>query len=397
MLAFRYQALNSDQQLVDGELTADSVDAAIAQLRGAGLDLQSISLVSQSPASAILTTAPIDSSDVERSAILAHMHRVIEQSKPITPALRAYAEEMPRGRRRRQLSAVIDVLERGDAAAATAALAALPEYWVPLLSAATLSRDPERVLREFVAESRRADELRRQWRLALAYPLFIAAFALAVLVALSFIFIPIFRALFSDWGLQLPTITRVIMELASAITNGQTLIFLLGCVGLGALLWYGRRFVPESLRSSIADRFSPLFVRQMAIARFAHFTADLLEGGLALPDALRVAGHTTRKQSLRIAAWRLAHEMARGTFQQLSSSPLTATVSHALITDLSTPSRIHLLREISNCHADRARIRLSWTRGFIEPVGICIVGGLVGLVVVALFLPLVSLVDALSR
>ena len=95
-------------------------------------------------------------------------------------------------------------------------------------------------------------------------------------------------------------------------------------------------------------------------------------------------------------SWRFANEMASGVTLQSHVYPLTATVLHALNAGISTPARIRLLREISNCYADRVRIRLSWTRGFIEPVSILIVGALVAVVVIALFLPLVSLINALS-
>jgi type II secretory pathway component PulF len=63
---------------------------------------------------------------------------------------------------------------------------------------------------------------------------------------------------------------------------------------------------------------------------------------------------------------------------------------------MSETSRIRLLREISACHADRARLRLSWSSGIIEPITICAVGIVVGLMVLALFLPLVKLIEGLT-
>jgi type II secretory pathway component PulF len=63
---------------------------------------------------------------------------------------------------------------------------------------------------------------------------------------------------------------------------------------------------------------------------------------------------------------------------------------------MSATSRIRLLREISACHAERGRLRLSWASGIIEPITICIVGIVVGLTVLALFLPLVKLIEGLT-
>jgi type IV pilus assembly protein PilC len=402
MPVFHYQALNAERSVLTGEVTADSVAAAVADLQAAGLTIQSISLVSAAAeqATATMSTAPASktaAATADADILRGHMARVLEQGKLIVSALAAYAQEMPRGRRRRQLQTVVEVLNRGDAAEAASTLSVLPEYWIPLLSAAALSHDPGRLLREFLDDSRRTDEINRQWWLTLAYPLFIVLMALAVFAALSFVVMPVFISIFHDFDLNLPVLTRVVVGLATSFTSGKmlfaapfSLLFLLLLIAC----W---KLVPAIFRSTIADHINWPFGHTSAIARFARFTADLLEGGLELPDALRIAGHATKRADVRAAATSLAAATAAGAALPPPSLPLTAAVLYALRADIAAPSRIHLLREISNCHAARARIRLSWTRGFIEPLSICVVGALVGLIVVSLFLPLILLIDGLCR
>ena len=75
---------------------------------------------------------------------------------------------------------------------------------------------------------------------------------------------------------------------------------------------------------------------------------------------------------------------------------LTATVLYALRTEMPAATRVRLLSEIGVCHGERARRFLSWTHGIIEPLAIAAVGLVVGATVLALFLPLVSLVQGLS-
>jgi type IV pilus assembly protein PilC len=59
-------------------------------------------------------------------------------------------------------------------------------------------------------------------------------------------------------------------------------------------------------------------------------------------------------------------------------------------------ARIRLLREVGHCHAERARTRLSWTRGLMEPLAICAIALVVGFTVLGLFLPLIALVQGLA-
>jgi type IV pilus assembly protein PilC len=364
------------------------------------LVVQSISLVTvaQSPPFRQIDqpAVPAASTDEINTALRVHMTHVLEQGKQIAPALAAYAEEMPRGRRRRQLQTVVGVLNRGDAAEAANTLSQLPEYWIPLLSAASSSRDAGRVLREFLDDSRRSDELYRQWWLTFAYPLFIIAMALAVCMALSYIVIPVFASIFHDFRMQLPGATLVVLLLSSILASPKLFFVAPFSLILVALVIAGWKLLPAVFRSTIADRISWPIGRTSAIARFTRFTADLLEGGLELPDALRIAGDATKRRDVRIAASSLAAETAAGAAPSPGSLPLTAAVLFALRTNLATSTKIRLLREISNCLATRARIRLSWTRGIIEPLSICVVGAIVGAIVISLFLPLIYLIKGLS-
>jgi len=411
MAKFRYQALNADQRLLVDELEAEGVSQAIAQLEARGLTVLSIGYATPESSSrsvempaasatreASTSRAAPPEAGIEQAALQLHMNRVIERSRAIVPALHAYAQEMPSGRRRRQLSTVLRILERGDAAEAATALQALPAYWIPLLSAATSSRDPGRVLREFLTESQRADELRRQWWQTIAYPLFVACIAAAVITALSFLVIPIFYEIFVGFDLELPQFTLLVVTLASWITSGRILFVIVALLVAGFLLFQARRLVPEPIGVWFDDRFGTPFGRTTAIARFSQFTADLLEAELNTPDVLRIAGFAINSSRVRRGAWRLAKAIElRGELELQAYRPLlTATVLHALTADMATPSRIRLLREVSGSYAQRARARLSWTRGIIEPIAIVVIGVIVGGTVIALFLPLITLIQGLS-
>jgi type II secretory pathway component PulF len=145
------------------------------------------------------------------------------------------------------------------------------------------------------------------------------------------------------------------------------------------------------------DHVGVRFGRATAIARFAQFTADLLEADLTPPNAVRLAGIAAGSPPLRRAAWRAARDLESGgdVARPANRNLLTATVLHALAGPQHA-SRIRLLREICAAYAERARVRLSWTHGIIEPLAILAIGLIVGLTVLALFLPLVSLIQGLA-
>jgi type II secretory pathway component PulF len=211
--------------------------------------------------------------------------------------------------------------------------------------------------------------------------------------------IPDFRGIFVEFNLELPGLTRWMLAVSDWLSSWGLLTIAALLILFALSLLNSRRLLPSSAFAWLGDRFRPSFGRRTAVARFTRFTADLLDAGVNMPDALRIAGFTTSRSGLQRAAWRLASDLESGAHvaQRSYQRPLTATVLRAITADMPTASRIRLLREISSCHAERVRVGLSWTSGIIEPMAIVLVGLVVGLTVLALFVPLVKLVEGLSQ
>ncbi len=402
MVKFYYQALDADRRPVSGELESDDLQQAIAALTARGLTVQSIEQVAPDSWSRPVQRSSRDAKragiDVEREVLRGHLARVRSDGAAIAPALRAYAQQMPRGRQRRELLTLIRVLERGHLDEAERAFRKLPEYWIPLLSAAASSRDPGRVLLGFLEESQQADELRRQWWLTWAYPLVVACLAAAVVVSICVLIVPGFGEIFQEFGLQLPGLTRLILRLSEWINSAWTAVVVGILIVVGALAAYAAHWLPWSMLGWLPDRLRMPFGRTTAIARFTQFLSDLLEAGLAVPDALRIAAVSSRRWRFRRAAGRLADQIesdADVPFEDYEHV-LTATALYALQSEMPAGSRIRLLKEISQSYTERAHARLSWTRGVLEPIAILAIGLAVGLIVLALFLPLVKLVEGLD-
>lgn len=327
----------------------------------------------------------------------AHLRRVLERGKLIVPALRAFRDELPAGRRR-QIEDVIGVLEQGDLQEAMAAVRTLPDYWIPLLSATTSTNDHERLLREFMEESQKAAALRRQWWLVMSYTMVVLAIAALVIVMFAFLIVPTFRDIFNDFEVELPSLTVVVLNVAHWITSGQVLIAA-GIVAVAALLIrIAFRAVPQSVRNWWTDRWGTRIGRSTHTARFCYFMADLLETGMSVQDAVQIAGVACKQSRLQ----RRASEITKVLEPQMEAAALVKpprdshVLTHTLTSDMPTASRICVLRELGSSYLDRIRFRVAWASGVFEPLAICLVGALVGLTVVGLFLPLVKLVQSLT-
>jgi len=400
MPTFNYQALNAERQQVSGELEADAVQDAISQLESRGFTIQSIGLAGPTPPLAATRKAPTDSASasnrIESKFLRTHLTKVVERGKLLLPALRALSKEVGPGKRRDELNSLVHILEQGDADDAEKAFGALPEYWIPLLSAALSSNEPGRVLQQFIKESQRSDELRRQWKLTLAYPIFVFLLAGAVLTLLSVVVIPSFRAIFAGFNIQLPGITSASLAIANLVSYTWPFVLIV-CVALLIALALASGHWPAQ-GSGFSRSALAIVGTSTAVARISQFMADLLEAGLSVPETLQVASQLASKKRFRTALNSLAVQLQQNPKMALhvkAPSRMT-TVFHALRADIPAASRIQLLRELSQSYTEKARLRLSWTRGIIEPVAILFIGSIVAIVVFSLFLPLIKLLNGLA-
>jgi type II secretory pathway component PulF len=334
-------------------------------------------------------------------AVHNQLARVLELGKPLAPALRAYAAELPLGGYRRQLRQLADGLEEGGPPESLLAKGRIAEHWVPFLCSAAAAGDPTEVLDRLLCESRRASDARRTWLRVLAYPLVLLGIVLFVLVLFSGLIAPVFEEIFTDFGTQLPGITLVVINLSRSIRATGGMVLVVPVAAIVALGVAARYLLPTAVGEATIDCI-PLIgrpLRMAALSRFTQDLADLLDGGVALPETLRIAGRTSRREGLRASASRLASfvESGRG---DLSDSPASArfptTILHALESDFSPTGRAALLRELSSMYDEQARNRASWVSGFLQPAFICLIGVLVGVLFLAILAPLFSLISNLS-
>ena len=400
MSRFHYQALNADQQLVFGELEADSVAGAIEQLESRGLEVQSIGFSkgdapphfpSKSALSPLKNAAHLPSEEESDAMLRSYLARALERAKPLTPALLAYASELPAGHRRQAMSELCRLVDHGDAAAAERAFDEAPELWAPLIAGAVPTSDNGQLLNEFIAELHQIGQSRRQWWRLLAYPLFLIGCALLVLLMLAIMVVPTFQSVFDDFDLELPLLTVWIVRISAWLAATRHLV--LSAIGLLALAAAVHLVGPK-----LGEFFGAWWGRSTSLAIFARSAGDLLAGSVPLSDALCIAGRAAGAAPIRRASRRLAWLVDRGNGVAAAplQKPLSATVVLAATTPMPEAARAKLFQTIGECYADRSRSTLSWSQGLLGPLTIFAVGFVVAIVALSLFLPLVAMTNNLT-
>lgn len=398
MLEFLYKATRSDGTSVTGEVAATTLAEAIAELESRGLSIESIRL--STAGDAMESSAQFESpAKLQPVPLESHFVTAIERKEVLVPALTALASEMPAGRGRQEIYRLAAALR--DARTSTdLRRSKIAIEWLPMLVKGFNAESSTRRLSEVISQASRESHYRSQRRRQLVYPFSVFLLALALLLFLAVAIVPTFDDMFSDFGLMLPTPTRLVMFLSNEIRFHFLRFMTLGILLATAIYAGGRIWTHYAITTQLFGVFTAGNTSSLsAMSSLTSQLAELLSINLSLPDALWIAGQSCQHYHFKNVAEQLARD-AHDQTAPLSQSPVAhnfpANVIRALESGADGKPHIGLLRELSSLYGDRANRRVDWSTGAFAQFAIVIVGLTVGFVVIALFAPLLSMVTSLS-
>lgn len=392
---YHYIAIGPDARRVAGAIQAGSVTEATAALEGQGLRVQSISVADDAPQT-VKDQAVAGPKVV--SPLAPPIEQLLSRRADLVPALRAYAADAAPASIRSPVQKLAAAIEGQDARAIEACVTRAPACAIPLLGAVAAGRTAAEIVSVFDEQARAAAELKRQGRWRLAYPATLVGIGMLVLLIVSATAGSTYRSLFDEFGLAIPIGTQLVLALLDAFASGRAFLWL----AIGSLAVYGVRrsagFLPVRLLH-LCELLAPFRLgKSLTVGRLAEYTSCLIEAGLARGEAVRIAGAATGRLTLADSARRFADHLQPGgpEISTTQHQGLTAPVAYALTADLSQSARVRLMREIAACHSDTARLRMPYRSGYMGPITLLLVGLFVLFVVLALFAPVIALIDSLN-
>ncbi len=239
-----------------------------------------------------------------------------------------------------------------------------------------------------------ADSLRRQVKGAMVYPIVVFVFAMAVLTAMLLFIVPQFAAIFKDFGGELPKLTQYTVG-ASDIMKERWYIVFGGMFG-GFTLF--KRWKASAGGRRIWERFTlrlPMkvgdIVQKIALARWSRTLSALTGAGVPLLLALDVTGKTSGNAVVEetmddVIASVKAGGTITGPLKQSTVFP--AMVTHMVAVGEETGQMEEMLGKIADFYEDQVDAAVKSLTSIIEPIMIILIGGIVGFVVISMYLPM---------
>jgi type IV pilus assembly protein PilC len=329
---------------------------------------------------------------------------MIDAGLPLVQCLELLAKEEPDKRLAAAIDAVRVDLEAGSslADAMQKRSYAFDALFTNMVAAGEAGGILDVILKRLSTFIEKQAKLISQVRSAMIYPIAVLSIAAIVVTVIMVKVVPTFTTLFEGLGAQLPLATRVVIYISKKTIVALPFVV----VGLFGGIYLLRRYYRTPAGRFRIDAMllrMPLIgkiFRKIAVARFCRTLSTLLSSGVPILNGLDITAKTSGNAIIEGAIMKVRAQIERG---DTVASPLKAAgvfppmVSQMIGAGESTGALDTMLAKIAEFYEDEVDVAIAGLLTILEPLLICVLGVIVGAIVIAMYLPLFDLISQLSK
>ena len=419
MPTFVYEAMNNVGQPVKDQVDAATSEEAISKVRALGYFPTKIKEKAAKAAAGPTAAAPAAAAGgtARRQAagrvsikllttFTRQLSTLIDAGLPILRSLRILEQQQKPGPMRLACRVVANDVEGG--ATLSEAMARHPKcfdrLFVNMVRAGELGGVLDVILQRLADFMEKSQTLKRKVKGAMIYPIAVITFALLIVLGLMIFVVPAFETIFSDMGEKLPGVTRMLLSLSKWIKDQFGWLVILS---MPAGIWLvikllkmsegGRYFVDKAkLSMPIMGRI----VSKTSVARFSRTLGTLLTAGVPILEALQITRETSGNEVYAKALISVHDGIREG---DSFAEPLRqAKIVEPMVVNMidvgeETGELDKMLNKIADTYDEEVEVLVSGMVSLLEPVMVIVLGGIVGFIVIAMFMPMVTMLNAVSK
>lgn len=413
MATFAYEAMNQAGREVKDEIDAASSEDALAKIRSLGYFPTRIREkgTSKTKTAATGKKRKVGGFGKVNTKMLTQFTRQLstlqDAGLPILRSLRILEEQQRPGNLKNVLRALGEDIEGG--ATLSEACAKHPKcfnrLYVNMVAAGETGGVLDTILNRLADFLEKAQRLKRKIIGAMIYPIVVISFAVAIVSGIMIKVIPKFKDIFADFGTKLPKITEFLIKLSDWFVKGRPPGAAVVLVGPFALLMLFRL-----VRTSKGGRYATdvvglkipvigTLLEKSAVSRFTRTLGTLVNAGVPILEAINITKETAGNEVYSRALEKVHDSIREG---ETFASPLRATkVCDGIVVNMidvgeETGELDKMLLKIADNYDEEIDVAVASLVSLLEPVMVVVLGGIVGFIVIALFMPLVSLINSVS-
>ncbi len=253
------------------------------------------------------------------------------------------------------------------------------------------------ILQRLASYIEKAVKLNSQVKSAMIYPVAVISIAVIVVAIILWKVIPVFAALFKGLGAELPLPTRVVIALSNFIADYWWLMGGLGFAFVFAIRRYHETYKGKRVLDNIMLKapILGLLLRKIAVARFCRTLSTLTSSGVPILDGLTITAKTAGNSIVEdaIMATRKSVEEGKTISEPLGDTDVFPTmVVQMIAVGEQTGALDTMLSKIAEFYEDEVDLAVAGLMKLLEPVLIAFLGVAIGGIVIAMYMPMFSLI-----
>ncbi len=411
MPTFAYEAMNQAGQDVKDEIEAVSTEDALAKIRNLGYFPTRIREKggAKTAAGAGKKARRVRRTGRVGPALLTQFTRQLatlqDAGLPILRSLNILEDQQKPGNMKNILRAVSDDIEGGStlSEAFSKHPKAFDRLYVNMVAAGETGGVLDVILVRLAEFKEKGQKLKRKIVGAMVYPAAVVSFAVSIVSGIMIIVIPKFKDIFRDFDTELPPVTVVLLGFSDWFVDGMPpgwMVVLLGPIAVAMLY--------KLVRSSKGGRYTVDYitlkipglgtlVQKISVARFTRTLGTLINAGVPILEAINITKETSGNEIYSRALEKVHDSIREG---ESFANPLrAANVCDALVVNMidvgeETGEMDKMLEKIADNYEEEVDVAVGGLISLLEPVMVICLGSVVGFIVLALFMPLVSLMQS---
>jgi len=277
-----------------------------------------------------------------------------------------------------------------------------PPILINMIEAGEASGSLEVALERMGTQFEKNAKLKGLVKKAMVYPIMILIVAFAVVIAMSILVVPKFAEMFEDMGTEMPAITAAIMSFSDFIMSKWYLVIIVVAVVAAAIYYFAKSNMGKEFFGRISLKlpiFGKLIVKSTS-ASFARTMSTLISAGVPLSEALEITsrsmGNVLFKRALQDAKQKV--EQGSNLSQPLESCGLfPAMISQMIHIGEETGNIDGMLTKAADYYEEEVEIATGSLTAMLEPLIIVVLGVIVGFLVLALYMPMMSMYSGMEN
>lgn len=423
MPTFAYEAMNDAGKPTKGTIEAGTKEEAIARIKSQRLFPTTVTETK----SAKKDAAPKKAAKAKKKPGSGFSFGKVKQKQlttftrqlstlqdaglPLLRSLQILEQQQKPGVLKNTLLGVCEEVEGG--ASLSEAMSKYPKafdkLYTKMVNAGEIGGVLDLILQRLAEFMEKAEKLKRKIKGAMVYPSVVVIIAVLILTFIMWFIIPKFEEIFRDFGVKLPMLTTYLIEASRWVAGqnpGQTIPGALIVLPSPIIIFVAYSLIRKSGPGRAVTDWTflrvPIFgnlIRKSTIARFTRTLGTLIGAGVPILEAIKITAETCGNYVYEKALTKVHDSIREGESfagPLRESKTCDSIVVNMIDVGEETGEMDQMLLKIADNYDEEVDVAVASLVSLLEPLMVVVLGGIVGTIVVAMFLPLVSMIQSLQ-